>query len=451
MSEEVKPLPEVKGSTYLSITDIFVKPGRARKNFDEQKLIELMESVKKTSGPIQPLVVTKETIDGKEKTVLVAGERRFRASLMAGVQRVQVVYRDSLSSLEQRIFELEENVGRQDLDWSEKAFLMQEIHELHQKAHGAGGKGQKGEGWTIEQTAKLVGETKSGVATQIRMAQRAKERPDIFEAVKHLPLAAALQKFEQIETTERVEKLRAEGRIETFTNFLHGDCRTLIKAVPTESVDCGLMDAPFGIPKLDTSRGETQIYTSVLKPTDNLSPSEVVSLIHDLAPELFRVMKHGAHLWMFFGWDVFEETKVALEEAGFDVVKFPIIWHKKKTTAKFSGYEPSPCFEQLLLAHRGKRSKRLKETMKALLEFEPISETLRTHPFEKPSNLLEYLISQSTQVGEVILDCFAGSASTLRVAQQMGRSALGFELDNDHYNKGQENLNNDKKAEKGKK
>lgn len=441
---------EVKGSLTLSITEIFVKPGRARKNFDEQKLVELMESVKKTNGPIQPLVVTKEVIDGKERTVLVAGERRFRASLMAGVQRVQVVYRDSLDALQQRIFELEENVGRQDLDWSEKAFLMQEIHELHQKQHGAGGKGQK-EGWTIEQTAKLVGETKSGVATQIRMAQRAKERPDIFEAVKHLPLAAALQKFEQIETTERVEKLRAEGRIETFTNFLHGDCRALIKNVPSESIDCGLMDAPFGIPKLDTSRGETQIYTSVLKPTDNLSPAEVDVLIHDLAPELFRVLKPGAHLWMFFGWDVFQSTKDYLEAAGFDVVKVPIIWSKKKTTSRFSGYEPSPCFEQILLAHRGPRSKRLKETMRSLIEFEPITDSLRTHPFEKPSNLLEFLINQSTQVGEILIDCFAGSASTLRVAQQMGRSAIGFEMDNDHYNKGQENLNNDLKDRKGKK
>jgi DNA modification methylase len=437
-------LNEIKKTDELPVTSIYVQPGRARKIFDPQKLIELSTSIK-NNGLIQPLVMQRIEKDGKTLNRLVAGERRYRAACMAGKVVVPVVWREDIDDLSYRVIELEENIGREDLKWDEKAFLFQEIHKLQQEKNGIGGSGST-VGWTVEKTAKLVGEDHSAVAKQLKVAKKLKERPDIHALIKDLPLAAAMQKFEQIETTERVEKLRSEGKIHTFTNFQKGDCCELIKRLDDESIDCGIMDAPYGIPDLEKSRGgDSQTYTSLLKSTDNLSASEVDALMVRLTPELYRVLKPGAHLWMFFGWDVFNRTCQLLTEAGFDVVGVPTIWYKGKTTAKFMGYEPSPCFEPILLAHRGKRSRRLRNTMKALVEFAPIADNIRTHPFEKPSLLLQFLLEQSTQAGEVVLDCFAGSASTIRTAQQLGRSGIGFELDNDHYNRGQENLNNDLK------
>jgi DNA modification methylase len=431
-------------TTRVPVLDIYVEPGRARKVFDAQKLVELKTSIEKTGGLIQPIVVTKVTIDGKEKFKLVAGERRYRACLMAGMKEVDIVERSEMTNLEYRVCELEENVGRQDLSWDEKAFLMLEIDTQKKKLHGDGGSGQS-TGWTQKDTAKLVGETEGSVANQINMAKKLKERPDLLEKIKNLPFAAALQKVEQIETTERVEKLRDAGKIKTFANFLHGDSSILIQTLEAESIDAAIMDAPFGIPNLEGPRGSTQVYTSVLKPTDNLTAEQVSVLMDRLAPELFRVLKPGAHLWMFFGWTVYEHTKKAFAAAGFDVVETPIIWSKMLTTGRFSGYQPAPCYEQLLLMHRGPRQRRLKETMRHILEYKPVPDTQSSHPFEKPAALLQHLIEQSTDFGQTVLDCFAGTGSTIRTATQLGRSAIGFELDRDHYNKGQELLNEDLK------
>jgi ParB/RepB/Spo0J family partition protein len=428
----------------VPVLQIYVEPGRARKDFDPVKLVKLKESIEKTGGLIQPIVVTKAMVEGQMRYKLVAGERRYRACMMAGISEVDVIERSEMTQLEYRICELEENVGRQDLTWEEEAMLTYEIDQLHKKKYGDGGSGQS-VGWTQDKTAKLVGASKQTVSDQIRMAKKIKERPDLAEKIRSLPFAAALNKIDQLETTERVEKLRDEGKIKTFTNFLNGDCTVLIGSLEDESIDCGIMDAPFGIPDLEVSRGNTQVYTSLLKPTDNLTATEVCSLMDKLAPELFRVLKPGAHLWMFFGWTVYEHTKKALQATGFDVVEIPIIWYKGLTTGRFSGYQPAPCYEQILLAHRGPRQRRLKNTMRYLLEYKPVPESKNTHPFEKPKDLLQFLIEQSTDVGNKVLDCFAGTGSTIRTAAQLGRSGIGFELDKDHYNKGQELLNEDLK------
>lgn len=428
----------------MKTVDITIKEGRARKNFDPVKLLELADSFK-VVGIIEPLVVTHEG----DKIVLVAGERRMRAAMLAKLIEVPVIFKtvsregkiEGLSIREQRLIELHENVGRQDLSLIEEAFLMREIHQLQQEKHGSG----RGE-WTTEKTGNLLGVSKSQIKDKIKLANEIEERPDLFtEEIKKLPLAAMLQKVEQKKTTERVELLRASGKIVTSLDFRHGSCLDLIKLVPSDSIHAIITDAPFAIPNLEGNRGTQQIYTSVLKPTDNLKTSQVYDLMEGLIPELYRVMKDGGHLWMFFGWETFKFTMAILEDKGFDVVGFPIIWKKNKITVSFKGYEPAPCYEQIILAHKNKRSRRLTESFKSIIEFDAISDTLRTHPFEKPSMLLEFLISQSTFAGETVLDPFAGTASTLRVAAQMGRSAIGFEIDKDHWSKGQELLHDDEK------
>lgn len=54
------------------------------------------------------------------------------------------------------------------------------------------------------------------------------------------------------------------------------------------------------------------------------------------------------------------------------------------------------------------------------------------HPTQKPEGLLERMILASSNPGDLILDPFAGSGTSLRVAQQLGRKALGFEINPDY-------------------
>lgn len=62
------------------------------------------------------------------------------------------------------------------------------------------------------------------------------------------------------------------------------------------------------------------------------------------------------------------------------------------------------------------------------------------HPTEKPTDLLEYLITKLSDEGQLVLDCFAGSGSTCLAARNTNREYIGIELDSDYFKTMQERL-----------
>jgi ParB family chromosome partitioning protein len=120
--------------------------------FDEADLKELAESIRH-NGIIQPLIVTSSVSDGCYE--LVAGERRLRASKIAGLDRVPVVVMDIKD--EDALLELAliENIQRTDLNPIEEA---EAYHKLIQKF-----------GYTQEETAKRVGKNRSTISNMLRL------------------------------------------------------------------------------------------------------------------------------------------------------------------------------------------------------------------------------------------------------------------------------------------
>ena len=113
----------------IPLKDIRPNPFQPRKSFDEEALLELSESIK-NDGLIQPIVVT-EDIDGY---VLIAGERRYRASKLAKLKEIRAVV---LNSDEQKMrqFALIENIQREDLNAVELAEAYAELIKLHDVTH----------------------------------------------------------------------------------------------------------------------------------------------------------------------------------------------------------------------------------------------------------------------------------------------------------------------------
>ncbi len=113
----------------LSLKDIRPNPFQPRKDFGEESLVELSESIK-NDGLIQPIVVS-EDIDGY---VLIAGERRLRASKLAKLKTIRAIV---LNSDEQRMrqFALIENIQREELNSMELAFAYSELIKLHELTH----------------------------------------------------------------------------------------------------------------------------------------------------------------------------------------------------------------------------------------------------------------------------------------------------------------------------
>ena len=117
---------ENKPNTFVKISRIEPNKDQPRKNFDEDALQELAESIKQF-GVIQPLIVQKRD-DFYE---IIAGERRWRAAKIAGLKEVPVIIKDYT---DQEIVEISliENIQREDLNPIEEAFaykrLLEEFH-----------------------------------------------------------------------------------------------------------------------------------------------------------------------------------------------------------------------------------------------------------------------------------------------------------------------------------
>jgi len=113
----------------ISVKDVRPNPFQPRKSFDEDALAELAESIK-NDGLLQPIVVT-EDIDGY---VLIAGERRLRASKLAKIKEIRAIVLNS-DDQKMRQFALIENIQREQLNSVELADAYQELLKLHELTH----------------------------------------------------------------------------------------------------------------------------------------------------------------------------------------------------------------------------------------------------------------------------------------------------------------------------
>ncbi|MGX7025358.1 ParB/RepB/Spo0J family partition protein [Vagococcus hydrophili] len=102
--------------TEIPLTELRPNPYQPRKTFDEKALEELSKSIKQ-SGVFQPIIVRKSTIKGYE---IIAGERRFRASKLAGKETVPAIVREFDEARMMQIAVLE-NLQREDLSPMEEA------------------------------------------------------------------------------------------------------------------------------------------------------------------------------------------------------------------------------------------------------------------------------------------------------------------------------------------
>lgn len=107
--------PDGQKELFVKVTEIEPNPDQPRKNFDEEQLNELAESIRQY-GVLQPLLVQKK----RDHYEIVAGERRWRAARIAGVEKVPVVVRE-FSAQEAMEIALIENLQREDLDPIEEA------------------------------------------------------------------------------------------------------------------------------------------------------------------------------------------------------------------------------------------------------------------------------------------------------------------------------------------
>lgn len=163
---------------YVETNKIKANPDQPRHDFDQEGIKDLSKSIRKY-GVLQPLLVTKietETPKGLDVSYqLIAGERRLRASQMAGLPQVPVIIRDEFDNKKERLeVALIENVQRKDLNPVEEA----EAYERLAKEFGL----------TQKEIAEKVSKSREVVANAVRLLNLPK---DIREALRAEKLSRA--------------------------------------------------------------------------------------------------------------------------------------------------------------------------------------------------------------------------------------------------------------------
>ncbi len=140
----------------ISISNIRTNPNQPRKNFNQENIQELADSVRE-NGILQPIIVQ---IDGNGYYTIIAGERRYRAAIIAGLEKIPCIVRD-FTETEQYIVSMIENIQRSNLDPIEEALGYKNICEIYHLSHA--------------EVAKMLGKGRSHIANMIGILSMPKQ------------------------------------------------------------------------------------------------------------------------------------------------------------------------------------------------------------------------------------------------------------------------------------
>lgn len=145
---------------WVEVEKIVPNPFQPRREFDQNKLQELADSIR-MYGVLQPLTVTRKEIQREDGTFyseyeLIAGERRLRASKLAGVSQVPVIIREGEQSEQEKLeLAIIENLQREDLNAVDRALAFQQLADMFGLSHS--------------QVAQKMGRSREYVSNSIRL------------------------------------------------------------------------------------------------------------------------------------------------------------------------------------------------------------------------------------------------------------------------------------------
>jgi site-specific DNA-methyltransferase (adenine-specific) len=213
--------------------------------------------------------------------------------------------------------------------------------------------------------------------------------------------------------------------IDVFTNrVIHGDCIEVLKTMPSESIDLVVTDPPFLVNFRDRDG----------RSFANDNPNNATWLKPAFS-EVYRVLKPDKFCISFYGFHHTDKYLNAWRSAGFRTLDL-IVWSKQYTSSE--GFIQRDHESAYLLA-KGKPRKPRVKLPSVLSEWRYTGNTL--HPTQKPVMAILPLIMAFSQMGDIILDPFAGSGTTAVAATSLNRRYVAIELDQKYCAIAQRRLN----------
>lgn len=219
-----------------------------------------------------------------------------------------------------------------------------------------------------------------------------------------------------------------------------------LRELSDASVDLIITDPPYNTLEKHREVGTTTRLTKSKKSNNAWFPTEDFPYLLDVFKECFRVLKKPSHLYVMCDEETADILKPGLKEIGFHQRK-SLIWEKVGKLEKIHcpncgayvteknrpgtpgmSYPWRSCYEMILFFEKGKRPAAEDRSQRNVLRV-PWIKNKKAYPTEKPVELLERIIAQSSLPGDLVVDPFAGSGSCGEAAFNLKRDFLGFDVE----------------------
>lgn len=414
----------------VKISDIIVE-NRERKDLGD--IDALAESINQV-GQITPIAV-KEA--GNGKYVLLAGGRRLEAHKRLERETILVrVYPPSLTELDAKAIELSENINRKDLEWTEELALTREIHRLQMQIHGEQ-KNYNDGGWSQKKTAALLGRSDAIVSDDLTLADALEAMPELKDLVKSKTEASKLLKKlgDEIKTEQKAAAIKADKgntpedivKEQLIAGYNLQDFFVWAKGQPTGFFDLAEIDPPYGIDLQNAKASDGSRALAISQGYNEIDEACYPAFISSLVTEVYRILKDDSWMILWTSWKWFQAMYEAALSVGFIGNNIPLIWTKSQGQTKHPELYLGSACEPALYLRKGKAQIQ-KPGRLNVFDYRTVPPSEKTHPTERPIEMMIDILSTFVQPGSMIVSPFLGSGNTILAADGINCTCVGCDL-----------------------
>lgn len=366
-------------------------------------------------GQIQPIIIDQEGF-------LLAGERRTLAAKQLGWKTIWAAVRYVKGKVQKLQIELEENIRRKAMTWVEEAKLERAIFEMQKEKMGGR--------WNLRDQSDMRDTALGGISQRIQLAEAIALLPELAE---HETQDAAWKEFKKIEEAAVLHHIhqKTPDKIKkapqwASDHFNVGDAFKGMEAIPGNSADFAEIDPPYAIDLTDrkdrnTDDGPDDEYNEI-------DADEYPTFFKDIATDVFRILKPNSFAVFWYGWQWHQFIHETLQDVGFKVNPIPAIWYKGSVgqTAQ-PDIALASCHEPFFIARKGV-PRMYVSGRSNVFHFAPLAPSKKIHRTERPSDLMEEVLTTFLFPGSTVLVPFLGSGATLRAAYKLGHTGFGWDL-----------------------
>lgn len=343
----------------------------------------------------------------RDGTVL-DGHLRLKGAQKLNMQEVPVIWADGMTEAQVKQFRILVNQSVSWADWDEEK-LMAELTALADMGADLGLTG-----FDPAEIDRLMAEAR-------KLAGEAEADPD---DVPELDGEAAEGRVKRGDVWALGDHVLMCGDSTDYTDMI-----TLMDA---EKADLWLTDPPYNVAlgnggSVDEARKRHRRTDGLVIMNDSMPDEDFFRFLLSTYDTAFAVLKPGASFYIWHADNEGYNFRRALREAGQEL-RQTLVWVKSVITLGRQDYQwkHEPCLYGWAAgaSHRWFSDR----TQSTVLEFDKPSRN-ELHPTMKPVELFEYLIQNSTERGDIVLDSFGGSGTTVIACERTGRRARVMELD----------------------